>query len=95
MGAGSMLGGLIGGATLGWKRGLTVTVAFLGGAVAGLLLSLAMFAQMAMGGSPASGREPWADVLFSYPPARRRGRHRRGPGCRDRASPLPSHPEGS
>jgi hypothetical protein len=64
MGAGSMLGGLIGGATLGWKRGRRVTVAFLGGAVAGLFLSLAMFAQMAMGGSPASGREPWAEVLF-------------------------------
>ena len=66
MGAGSMLGGLIGGATLGWKRGRTVTVAFLGGAVAGLSLSLAMFAQVAMEGSPASGREPWADVLFSF-----------------------------
>ena len=66
MGAGSMLGGLIGGATLGWKRGLTVTAAFLGGAVVGLLLSLAMFAQVAMEGSPASGREPWADVLFSF-----------------------------
>jgi hypothetical protein len=64
MGAGSMLGGLIGGATLGWKRGRTVTVAFLGGAVAGLILFVAMIAQMPMEAFPGIGREPWAGDLF-------------------------------
>ena len=54
MGAGSMLGGLIGGATLAWKRGWTVMVAFLGGAVPCLFLFLAMIAIGA----------PWTDVLF-------------------------------
>ena len=68
MGAGSMLGGLIGGATFGWKRGRTVTVAFLGGAVVGLFPPLAMIAEMAMEGTPPSGREPWPDVLSSFLP---------------------------
>ena len=62
MGAGSMLGGLIGGATLGWKRGRTVTVAFLCGAVPWLFLFLAVIA-MAMERPPASRLEPWTEVL--------------------------------
>ena len=55
MGAGAMLGGLIGGATLGWKRGWTVMVAFLGGAVPCLFLFLAMIPN---GDGTVLGRRP-------------------------------------
>jgi len=67
MGAGAMLGGLIGGATLGWERGPTRNAAFFGGVVVGLLPFVVTIAGMALSGSPQRQvfeRESWAAVFF-------------------------------
>jgi len=62
-----MLGGLIGGATLGWERGPTRNAAFFGGVVVGLLPFVVTIAGMALSGSPQRQvfeRESWAAVFF-------------------------------
>jgi hypothetical protein len=64
MGAGAMLGGLIGGATLGWERFPTRNAAFFGGVVVGLL---PFVVTITLSGSPQRQvfeRESWAAVLF-------------------------------